>query len=74
MLTESQVKKVKLLVTGVGGQLGHDVLNEAAARGYEVVGSDIQDEYAGIADASAVTTAQPKPNVRRCLYMRLSIG
>ena len=57
MLTELQVRKVKLLVTGVGGQLGHDVVNEAVARGYEVVGSDIQSEYAGIADGSAVTTA-----------------
>ena len=57
MLTELQVTRVKLLVTGVGGQLGHDVVNEAAARGYEVVGSDIQSEYAGIADGSAVTTA-----------------
>ena len=52
-----QVTKVKLLVTGVGGQLGHDVVNEAVARGYDVVGSDIQSEYAGIADGSAVTTA-----------------
>lgn len=70
MLTESQVKKVKLLVTGVGGQLGHDVVNEAAARGYEVVGSDIQDEYAGIADGSAVTTA---PYVRMDITDRASV-
>lgn len=70
MLTESQVKKVKLLVTGVGGQLGHDVVNEAAARGYEVVGSDIQDEYAGVADGSAVTTA---PYVRMDITDRASV-
>ena len=26
---------MKVLVTGVGGQLGHDVMNELASRGYE---------------------------------------
>ena len=47
---------MKILVTGVCGQLGHDVANEAIARGYEVVGSDIQPIYSGIADGSAVCT------------------
>ena len=47
---------MKVLVTGVGGQLGHDVMNELAKRGYEGVGSDIAPAYAGIADGSAVTT------------------
>lgn len=46
---------MKVLVTGVGGQLGHDVMNELAKRGYEGVGSDIAPAYAGIADGSAVT-------------------
>ena len=32
---------MKVLVTGVGGQLGYDVMNELARRGYEAVGSDI---------------------------------
>lgn len=44
-------------VTGVCGQLGHDVVNNAIARGYEAVGSDIQPIYSGIADGSAVTSA-----------------
>lgn len=48
---------MKVLVTGVCGQLGHDVINELAKRGYEGTGSDIQPEYAGVADGSAVTTA-----------------
>ena len=48
---------MKIFVTGVCGQLGHDVVNNAAARGYETVGSDIQPEYSGIADGSAVTSA-----------------
>lgn len=43
-------------VTGVGGQLGHDVMNELLKRGYEGVGSDIQSVYSGVADGSAVTT------------------
>lgn len=46
---------MKYLVTGVGGQLGHDVVNEAVKRGYEVVGSDIAPLYSGIMDGSAVT-------------------
>ena len=48
---------MKILVTGVGGQLGHDVVNAAAARGYETIGSDIAENYSGVADGSAVTTA-----------------
>ena len=33
--------EMKVFVTGVGGQLSHDVMNELAKRGYEGVGSDI---------------------------------
>lgn len=47
---------MKVLVTGVGGQLGHDVMNELAKRGYEGVGSDIAPEYSGVQDNSPVTT------------------
>ena len=46
---------MKIFVTGVGGQLGHDVMNELASRGYEGIGSDIATEYSGIQDGSAVT-------------------
>ena len=48
---------MKVFVTGVCGQLGHDVMNELAKRGYEGVGSDIQEAYAGVADGTAVTAA-----------------
>ena len=48
---------MKVFVTGVCGQLGHDVMNELAKRRYEGVGSDIQKAYAGVADGTAVTTA-----------------
>lgn len=47
---------MRFFVTGVNGQLGHDVMNELHKRGYEGVGSDIADVYAGVADGSAVTT------------------
>ena len=46
---------MKVFVTGVGGQLGHDVMNELHKRGYEGVGSDIHPVYSGIVDGSAVT-------------------
>lgn len=42
---------MKFFVTGVNGQLGHDVMNELAKRGYEGVGSDIQPTYGGVAAA-----------------------
>lgn len=46
---------MKVFVTGIAGQLGHDVMNELAKRGHEGVGTDVAPEYAGIQDGSAVT-------------------
>ena len=46
---------MKVFVTGVGGQLGHDVMNELHKRGYEGIGSDLAPAYSGIQDGSAVT-------------------
>ncbi len=37
---------MKFLVTGVGGQLGFDVMNELAKRGYDAIGTDILPESA----------------------------
>ena len=48
---------MRIFVTGVCGQLGHDVVNNAVSRGHEVTGSDIQTVYSGVADGSAVTAA-----------------
>ena len=45
---------MKVFVTGVAGQLGHDVMNELAKRGHEGVGTDIAAEYVGIQDGTAV--------------------
>ena len=43
---------MKVLVTGVKGQLGYDVVNELTKRGIEAVGVDIQDM--DITDAASV--------------------
>ena len=48
---------MKVLVTGVAGQLGHDVMNELDKNGIQGVGTDLKPEYAGIQDGSAVTKA-----------------
>ncbi|MGN0256314.1 MAG: dTDP-4-dehydrorhamnose reductase [Chordicoccus sp.] len=47
---------MKAFVTGVGGQLGHDVMNELAKRGFEGVGTDLAPEYSGIKDGTSVVT------------------
>ncbi|MDO4623502.1 MAG: dTDP-4-dehydrorhamnose reductase [Eubacteriales bacterium] len=46
---------MRVLVTGVNGQLGHDVMNELAERGIEGIGSDITPAYAGADDGTSVT-------------------
>ena len=48
---------MKIFVTGVSGQLGHDVVNELHSRGISAVGSDIQDAYGGNQDGSYAVTA-----------------
>lgn len=50
-----EVSNMKIFVTGVAGQLGHDVMNELAKRGFDAVGSDIAPQYCGAADHSPVT-------------------
>lgn len=52
---------MKVFVTGVAGQLGHDVMNELNRRGHVAIGSDVVQKNAGerfecmnITDASAV--------------------
>ncbi len=47
---------MKIFVTGVAGQLGHDVMNELHKRGHEGIGSDIAPAYAGEPDGSPVCT------------------
>lgn len=45
---------MKVLVTGVGGQLGYDVVNELVKRNYKVFGSDILDHANIKSEASYV--------------------
>ena len=49
---------MRVLVTGVAGQLGHDVTNELSRRGHEGIGTDLAPEYAGVMDGSPVTKMQ----------------
>ena len=54
---------MKVFVTGVAGQLGHDVINELTERTnnhagtYTCIGSDLAPEYNGAQDGTAVTKA-----------------
>lgn len=48
---------MKVFVTGVAGQLGHDMVNELVRRGHKAVGSDLAPVYSGAADGTAVTAA-----------------
>ena len=47
---------MKVFVTGVGGQLGYDVVNELLSRGHDVIGSDIScgNIWLDITDKEAV--------------------
>lgn len=47
---------MKIFVTGVNGQLGHDVMNDLSKRGYEGIGSDIQEAYSGVSIGSAAVS------------------
>ncbi len=49
---------MKVFVTGVAGQLGHDVMNELAKQGHVGVGTDLQETYSGEQDGTYVTTAE----------------
>lgn len=54
---------MKVFVTGVGGQLGYDVINELKRRGYEAFGSDIAESAnikLDITDKNAVETVLKK--------------
>ena len=45
---------MKVFVTGVGGQLGHDVIKELWSRGHQCVGSDLAPRYSGLQDSPAL--------------------
>ena len=45
---------MKVFVTGVCGQLGHDVMKELAGRGHDAIGSDIAPSYHSLTEDSPV--------------------
>lgn len=47
---------MKIFVTGVNGQLGHDVMNTLYRRGISAIGSDIKENYCGVEDGSPACT------------------
>lgn len=49
---------MRVLVTGVAGQLGYDVINELAKRGHEAIGTDIRQENELINKANWSTYVQ----------------
>lgn len=57
---------MKVLVTGVKGQLGHDVMNELAKRGYEGVGVDVEEM--DITDAQAVDRVIREADVDKVVH------
>lgn len=54
---------MKVLVTGVNGQLGYDVKNELEKRGYEVVGVDIDEMDITDKDSVDTVVSTVKPDV-----------
>ncbi|MBE6939574.1 MAG: dTDP-4-dehydrorhamnose reductase [Ruminococcaceae bacterium] len=48
---------MKVLVTGISGQVGHDVVNELIRRGHGAVGAGSSPAYSGLQDGSAAQSA-----------------
>ncbi len=48
---------MRVFVTGVNGQLGHDVVNRLEATGHEAIASDLKPCYSGLDDGSFATKA-----------------
>lgn len=57
---------MRVLVTGVKGQLGYDVVNELEKRGHEAVGVDVEEM--DITDAAAVENEITKANVEAVIH------
>ena len=62
---------MKVLVTGVNGQLGHDSINELIKREHSVISSDITDSYSGFNDGTSVVTS---PYMKMDITNREEVG
>ncbi len=51
------MQDMKIFVTGVNGQLGHDVVNELISRGHDAIGSGTGEAYNGCQDGTRVCSA-----------------
>ena len=54
---------MKIFVTGVNGQLGHDVMHELSRRGHEGIGSDIQEHSSHPYSTEAGTMESSFPDI-----------
>ena len=57
---------MRVLVTGVKGQLGHDVMNELAKRNHTGIGVDIEEM--DITDAASVERVIKESNVEAVIH------
>ena len=55
-------KEMKILVTGVKGQLGYDVVNECQKRGYDAIGVDVEEMDITNAEAVDRVIAEANPD------------
>ena len=63
---------MKVFVTGVAGQLGHDVVNELTKRGHQAVGSDIAPALESCASYVPLDiTIRQQWNRQSCKYSRM---
>lgn len=69
-IVKSEVRTMKVLVTGVNGQLGHDVVNELEKRGIEAVPTDIKEMDITDADSvdRVIKTASPDAVIHCAAY------
>ena len=58
---------MRVFVTGVKGQLGHDVMNELAKRGHEGIGVDIEEMDITDAESVRKVITESKPGCRNPL-------
>ena len=60
---------MKILVTGVKGQLGHDVVNELTSRGHTAIGVDIEEM--DITQSQSVSDVIPSCSPDGVIHCRL---
>ena len=69
-MNDGKVRQMKVLVTGVKGQLGYDVVKELEKRGLEAIGVDIEEMDITDADSvrSVITESNPDAVIHCAAY------